>query len=475
MMKDRFLKTNEIKNIKDEVKKVFFYRICGTGMGSAATLLKEQGINVHGADTDFFPPMSSYLERSGIPLRKISDCTVDYLNNFDLIIVGNVVPKNSEDAKMLESLEVPLTSFPQALGGLLLDEKSVVGISGTHGKTTTTYLGVQVFKKLGVDPGYLIGGVLPEGMSSHVGTSELFFIEADEYDTAYFEKTSKFLHYEIDHLILTSLEFDHADIFKDESEMLGSFLTLVDRDLENNIANIDYPLVSDVLRKKEATAMYGEDNSQFGPTNITKTPVGTSFILHHQNKSYQFETNLDIGHNILNLSSIILLALNLGYSEDLINGAIKNLQLVKRRQEVVGRINGAILIDDFAHHPTAIEKTLGTIRSIYPNKEIIAIFEPASSTARSDLFQERFIESFKLAQSVIVIPPSRKSTVISGGNLDIEKLAQDLVKNGKQIYLADNLKSLEETLLNVSNEKNVIITLSNGKVLNLFASEFIEK
>ena len=474
-MNKKFLSTSEIKTLKNTIKKIFFYRICGTGMGSAATLLKEFGFHVEGGDTEFFPPMSTYLENSQIPLRKISDCSDEYLKKFDLIIVGNVVPKNSEDAKKLEGLEIPLTSFPQALGGLLLNQKKVIGIAGTHGKTTTTYLGVQVFKALGIDAGFLVGGVLPDGPSSHVGNSELFFIEADEYDTAYFEKTSKFLHYEIDHLILTSLEFDHADIFKDEAEMTKSFYRLFEKKLAKIIVNIDYPLISQLIINKSISAKYGDNNVEFGPSCQKKTPNGTIFKLKYKNDFYDFETNLDSGHNILNLSAIILLALSLGHSPEKINIAIKNLKLVKRRQEKIGLINGAILIDDFAHHPTAVEKTLDTISNAYPDKEIVAIFEPASSTARSDLFQKRFGESFKVAHEIIIIPPNRKSTILSGGNLDIDTLCQDLNRQNKNTYLANTLNELEDILLNLANPKKLFITLSNAKVLNLFGSTIIKK
>ena len=214
--------------------------------------------------------------------------------------MGNVVPRSSEDARRLESLGVSLTSFPQALGGLLLSEKKVVGISGTHGKTTTTYIGAQVFEQLGASPGYFIGGVLPDGPSAKLGEGELFFIESDEYDTAYFEKTSKFLHYDINHLILTSLEFDHADIFESPEAILNSFEKLFETDLEKKIIFSDDEMTKTLLKKFSVDRTYGEQDD-FGPNELKEFESGTSFNV--AGKHYQ--TNLKGSHNILNLTSII--------------------------------------------------------------------------------------------------------------------------------------------------------------------------
>ncbi len=474
-MKKIFNTTKELISDREQIKKIFFFRVCGTGMGAAATMLKEAGFHVEGGDNEFYPPMSTYLEESNISLKKISDCSDEYLQSFDLIIVGNVVPKNSADATRLEGLGVKLTSFPQALGGLLLNKKEVVGIAGTHGKTTTTYLGVQVFNKLGVDVGYLIGGVLPSGPSAKVGKDKLFFIEADEYDTAYFEKTSKFLHYEINHLILTSLEYDHADIFEDESEMINSFEKLLNTKLETKVVNLDYEMTRDLCEQYIFHQKYQDESVRYGPKVISSKPSETVFRLNLGNEDVQFKTNLDNGHNILNLSSIILLAHQLGFDKTGIVDAVKELSLVKRRQEVRGEIQGAIVIDDFAHHPTAVAKTLQTVRAKYPKKEIVCIFEPASSTARSDLFQSRFIDSFDGASVVLIIPPKGKSTILSGGDLNIEQLKNDLEKIGKKVFLTSTLEELTKHLRDLSSDHKVIVSLSNGKVLNLFSCGVVEK
>ena len=204
---------SDLKKIQKDIKRVFFYRVCGTGMGAAACLLKEKGYEVEGGDTNFYPPMSTYLESTGIPLHKLEKIDQEFLKSFDLIVVGNVVPNGSPDARLIEELGVNFSSFPTAIGALVLSDVNVIGIAGTHGKTTTTYFATQIFENLKADPGYLIGGVMVGRPSSKLGNGKYFFIESDEYDSAYFEKISKFRSYAIDNLILTSLEYDHADIF----------------------------------------------------------------------------------------------------------------------------------------------------------------------------------------------------------------------------------------------------------------------
>ena len=476
-MKKIFYDTNDLKLIKNEIKKIFFYRVCGTGMGAAATLLKEAGYIVEGGDNEFYPPMSTYLENSEVQLKKISDCNDDYLKEFDLIIVGNVVPRESKDARRLESLGVNLTSFPQALGGLLLDAKKVIGIAGTHGKTTSTYLGAQVLSNLGEDVGYFIGGVLPSGPSAQIGKSDIFIIEADEYDSAYFEKTSKFHHFGIDSLIITSLEFDHADIFKNEKELSSSFEKLLKGRFSRIIYNSDYSMLKNIfnspLRNKNIKD-YGLDGSHPGLRNVLSKDNYTSFELKINGQFEKISTNLTGIHNILNLTSIVLLTYDLGFSITQIKKAVLRLDMVKRRQELKGTIKNALIFDDFAHHPTAIQTTLKSLRSLYAKKEIIAIFEPVSSTARSNFFQEQFVDSLKVADIILVIPPRRDTSALLGKNLDVELLCKRLQNLGRIVFQVFDLEDLEERVLALADEKKVIITLSNGKVYNLFSSDIIK-
>jgi UDP-N-acetylmuramate: L-alanyl-gamma-D-glutamyl-meso-diaminopimelate ligase len=260
---------NSLKKIQKDIKRVFFYRVCGTGMGAAACLLKEKGLHVEGGDINFYPPMSTYLESTGIPLHKLETMTTDYLKTFDVIVVGNVVPNGGRDALMIEDLGVKFVSFPTAIGALVLSDVNVIGIAGTHGKTTTTFLASQVFEKLGTDPGYFIGGVIDGQSSSKLGSGKYFFIESDEYDSAYFEKISKFRSYSLDNMILTSLEFDHADIFNSVEDIKNQFRAAIPHIEKTLIFSGDYISAVELFHEfKEDRAgkcfLYGE-KTEVGP------------------------------------------------------------------------------------------------------------------------------------------------------------------------------------------------------------------
>ena len=204
---------DELLAQKNKFTKVFFYRICGTGMGACACILKEAGFEVEGADATFSPPMSTYLESTGIPCHPLDKVDKEFLQQYDLIVVGNSVPRVSDHASLIEECGVPFTSFPSVLGAYILKEKNVIGIAGTHGKTTTTFFMTQLLENLGKKPGYFVGGIIDNRPPSTAGQDDFFVIESDEYDSAYFQKYSKFRLYELNSMILTSLEFDHADIY----------------------------------------------------------------------------------------------------------------------------------------------------------------------------------------------------------------------------------------------------------------------
>lgn len=470
----------DLRKKKAQFKKVFFYRICGTGMGAAAYLFKERGFQVEGGDVLFTPPMSDYLKSTHIPCHEMGKVTDAFLKTFDLIVVGNVVPKGGEDASRIESLQVPYTSFPCALGGLVLDEDSlnVVGIAGTHGKTTTTYLLAQLFENLGENPGYFIGGVLADRASSKWGGGKYFFIESDEYDSSYFHKMSKFHFYGIDHLILTSLEFDHADIFTDLTAIEKEFRQLFPNVTKSYLLSSDYPscqsLYGEYKNKdpQKKWFLYGE-NSSLGPRNIQHSPLGSTFELALSGDVLTFETNLLGIQNILNLTGAIGFAHSQGFAIPRIRESIKNLKMVKRRQEVVGTYRKAIVIDDFAHHPRAVRLTLESIRMRYPRRKVMVIFEPNSATARSSLFQDEFARSLQIADGIIIIKPMRKSNIPNFGSIDCDHIIQQLQKikniDGKVVENRDDLiKGLDQFLDKNLKGENVILTLSNGTLLGLW-------
>ena len=268
---------------KKNIKSIYFYRICGTGMGGAAALLKQAGYLIAGCDSTYYPPMSTYLESLDIPLENSEDVSDERLREFDLIVVGNVVDGKSKDARRIEGLGVKFCSFPAAIGALALQGKHVIGIAGTHGKTTTTYFCKQLFNSLGHDVGYFIGGVIPHQPSAYLGESDYFFIEADEYDSAYFEKSSKFHQYNLKSMILTSLEFDHADIFANLNEIKQEFRKVIPTLSRNFIVNADYPEALDLVREKLASHVqklipYGQASNN-GPQIIDAGEERTKFLL----------------------------------------------------------------------------------------------------------------------------------------------------------------------------------------------------
>ena len=466
-------------NIKKNIKKIFFYRICGTGMGSAACLLKEKGYDVQGGDTNFYPPMSTYLESTGIPLFEINKITREFLKDFDLIVVGNVIPKGGPDALFIEELGVNFSSFPTAIGALVLSDVNVIGIAGTHGKTTTTFLATQIFEKLGVTPGYLIGGVMNERPSSLLGSGKYFFIEADEYDSAYFEKISKFRSYSLDNLILTSLEFDHADIFNSVEDIKNEFRAAMPFVKKTFIMSEDYTASLELFNEftdgnKKRWIKYGE-KSETGPKMLEATKNGSRFQIQFNNEEMIFETNLIGRHNVMNLTAVILYALSEGFSQDKIAKTLKDLQMVKRRQEVRGSYKGALVIDDFAHHPRAVELTLDGIITQYPECLVHVIMEPNSATARSAIFQKEFTDSLKRATSVIFTKPAKPTSVKNVGDLDIYKIIDSVKASGRSGCVVGDLSELMIEIEKIAKPENLILILSNGTCLGLWESAFVKK
>ncbi len=468
---DNYYDFNSLLKNRSNIKRIFFYRICGTGMGAAACLLKSAGFDVFGVDSTFYPPMSTYLENSGIEYDSIENFDLSTLkDNCDLIVVGNVVSGKSLEARELEKLGIPFCSFPAAIGSLILSRKKVVGLAGTHGKTTTTYLGMQVFENLGYKPGYFVGAVLDNKPSAYIGDGDYFFIESDEYDSAYFEKFSKFRSYAINHLVLTSLEFDHADIFESIEDIKDEFRTILNS-LDSIIASSDWKSIEDLINTEGVPVQY------YGTKSIKicdTTKNGTKFSLQYKGEKFEFETNLFGDHNIHNLCSILIFALSEGISKIDLDKAIKNLKHARRRQEEKGSYQDSIIIDDFAHHPTAVKETINAVKKKYPAKKIIAYLEPGSATARSDIFQDRFVESLSQASRVYIIHPHRSTSAIGRSDMDFEKLRGDLNQEGREAFLMSELDDLISAVKRESTKDSVQLIMSNSKCLGLWSSEFVK-
>jgi UDP-N-acetylmuramate: L-alanyl-gamma-D-glutamyl-meso-diaminopimelate ligase len=463
---------------RSQIKKVFFYRICGAGMGPAAVLIKQAGFQVEGADSAFYPPMSTFLETTGIPLFKLDQVTPDFLKQYDLIVVGNSVSGKAEAARMIEKVGVPFTSFPSALGSLVLKDKNVVGIAGTHGKTTTTYFMTQLLEKLNQNPGNLIGGIIEGRNPSELG-DKYFAIESDEYDSAYFHKISKFRLYEMKHLILTSLEFDHADIFASVEKIEDEFRDVIPK-MKTLIFNQEYPSAMKLYKEyfgKNADQkwfLYGE-KSEIGPFEVETFETGSTFSLKWKGESIPFKSSVIGQHNVLNLTSCLIFLLNEGFKVPELQNATAKIGMVKRRQEVRGKYKGMIVIDDFAHHPRAITVTLQAIRAQFKNKKIITVFEPISATARSSIFQNEFRDSLASSEKVIIAKAEIATTALSGKDLDSDQLAKEITQKGSQAVCVNKLEDLRKAIDAFSEPDAVLLILSNRTCLGLWESSFVQE
>lgn len=460
---------------REQFKRIFFYRVCGSGMGAAACLLKESGLQIEGGDSQYYPPMSDYLKSTGIVCHDLKNFDHQLLTEFDLIVVGNVVPRNSEDAQIIEQSGVPFCSFPAALGAFVLRDANVVGVAGTHGKTTTTYFATQIFEQLDQSPGYFIGGVMEGRPSAKLGSGSYFFIESDEYDSGYFEKYSKFQSYEIDHLLLTSLEFDHADIFKDLEAIKLEFRNLFSKVTKGIIHSSDYPAIEDLKNeevesyKKLYWQQYGSSDTN-GPEILESSDKGTVFKLNNE----IFKTNIVGMHNILNLSAIILFARNEKFTVEQISKVILDLKMVRRRQELRGYYRGAAVIDDFAHHPRAVDLTLKALKQSYPGRDLIVVMEANSATARSNIFQNEFEDALLNAEQIIFAKPLKPTSVAWAGDLNVSQMANNLSAKNKKSMVVDNLKQLRQEIDSRVSDKTLLVILSNGTCLGLWESDFVQ-
>lgn len=464
---------------RGQIKKVFFYRICGAGMGPAAVLVKQAGFDVQGADSAYYPPMSTFLETTGIPLFKLEEVTSEFLKQYDLIVVGNSVAGKAEAARMIEKVGVPFTSFPSALGSLVLKDKNVIGIAGTHGKTTTTYFMTQLLEKLNQNPGYLVGGIIEGREPAKLG-DKYFVIESDEYDSAYFHKISKFRLYELKNMILTSLEFDHADIFSSVEKIEDEFRDVIPGMKSTLIFNQEYPsamkLYHEYSGKNPAQKwfLYGA-GSKTGPHDVKTFENGSEFSVEWKGEKVPFKSSVVGNHNVLNLTSCLLFLLSEGFSVAEVQKAALEIGMVKRRQEVRGTYKNMIVIDDFAHHPRAITVTLDAIRARFKNKKIVTIFEPISATARSSIFQSEFRDSLAGSDKVIIAKASIPTTAIGGKDLDVDLLAKEINEKGKPALCVSKLDELRQAIDQSNDQNSVLLVLSNRTCLGLWESSFVQE
>ncbi len=441
--------------------------ICGTGMASLAGLLVEQDYKVQGSDTAFYPPMGDVLKGLGIPLFEgYSPENLDPRPDF--VIIGNVIRADNPEAKAVLESDTPYSSFPAALSSLILQRRFSLVVAGTHGKTTTSTLLVSALAGCGHDAGFLIGGALKShGTGFRLGNSRYFVVEGDEYDTAFFDKRPKFVHYAPKAAILTSAEFDHADIYPDEESIRSAFGMLVQTIPEQGVlvACTDWPMVREVIETSKARVVtYGvSEGCDYRLLDWSDTRECTRFALaSRKGEILKGSVKMPGMHNALNCCAVAALCIELGLPAYRVLDGLAGCQGVKRRQEVRGEANGRLVIDDFAHHPSAVSVTLEGLKARYPGRRLVAVFEPRTNTSRRSIFQERYPLSFGSADMVLVreVPDPQKAP--EGDRFSSERLVHDLNKQGIEAHLFPDGPSIVRFLEKKSSKGDVIVILSNG-------------
>lgn len=442
--------------------------ICGTAMASLAGLLKDRGFKITGSDLNPYPPMSTQLESLGINIMK--GYKAENLHpKPDFVIVGNVISASNEEAQELMKLGIPYTSLPKAMGEFIIGDRESVVISGTHGKTTTTSMMTWVAEQAGVKPGFLIGGI-PKNFSQSFKNPEgnYFIIEGDEYDTAFFDKVPKFIHYKPKHVVLTSVEFDHADIYKDLQAVKDSFARLMTLIPENGtlLACAEDANVMELrkLAKCRNSFTYGfGENADFRAKVLFQNDKGIGFEVHHRGEimgPYAMQITGD--YNILNATAVVGISKCLGFSENRIQIALESFEGVKRRQEILGEPNGILVIEDFAHHPTAVRETVKGIQKKYPGRKVFSIFEPRSATSRRKVFQQDYVQAFKGSHEVLLAKAFDQSKIDEENRFSTHELVTDLKASGVQAEDFEGADQIVAALKSRAKTGDVILIMSNG-------------
>src|SRR6476660_9114101 len=420
-----------------KAKHIHLIGICGTAMASLAGMLKERGYRVTGSDAAAYPPMSDFLHALDIPVAQ--PFAVENLKPTpDLVVIGNAMSRGNVELEHVLDQRIPFCSMPQLLHDEFLQDKEVLVVAGTHGKTTTTSMLSWIFHSAGLDPSFLIGGIAENfGSSFHLGQGKHFILEGDEYDTAFFDKGPKFLHYFPDSVILTSVEFDHADIYRDLDAVETAFKRLVNLvPGRGRIVALD---TGESIERCLAKAFcpverYGSSSrATWQIRDLRLDSTRTSWTVLQNDKPWSdFEFALAGEYNVLNATAAAALASGCGIPKEQIAAALKTFKSVKRRLEVRAQVNGITIIDDFAHHPTAIAGTLKALHARYPGSRLWAILEPRSNTLRRNVFQNELARSLAVADEIVVAAIFKSDAIPEAERLDLDAVAAQIQSSGRR-------------------------------------------
>jgi UDP-N-acetylmuramate: L-alanyl-gamma-D-glutamyl-meso-diaminopimelate ligase len=445
-----------------EIKSVHFVGIGGTAMASAAVAMKEKGFEIAGSDQNVYPPMSAFLAGKKIEVMN-GYAEQNLARKPDLVVIGNVISRGNPEAEFVLEHKLRYCSLPELLKEFFIRGKRSIVVTGTHGKTTTTSLLTWVFEHNGLNPSYLIGGI-PNNLSqgARFTDSQWFIIEGDEYDTAFFDKRGKFIHYMPEIGIVNNLEFDHADIFENLDAIKKSFSHFIRLIPRNGllIGNGDDPNLASLLNVTHCPVRrfgLGEGNA-VQAFNLRYGPTATEFEI----PSFKFHLNMVGEFNVRNALAVVACAKHCGLSNKQIQSAFDTFKGIKRRMEVRGIAGGVTVVDDFGHHPTAIRETLKALRLRYPHEKIWAIFEPRSNTTRRKVFQNELVGAFADANAVVISEVARLEQISAGERLNPEKLMQDLKDSGKDAAYLPDVDSIVAHLAKSAQGGDIVVVFSNG-------------
>jgi UDP-N-acetylmuramate: L-alanyl-gamma-D-glutamyl-meso-diaminopimelate ligase len=451
------------------VKRVHLVGVAGTGMGAFAGMLKAGGYTVTGSDENVYPPMSDMLREWGIEV--FTPYAPDNLDRArpDLVIIGNVIRRVNPEATAVRERMIPQMSFPAAFGSLILASKHSIVIVGTHGKTTTSALMAHVLVSAGKDPTFLVGGVTGNyGGNFRLGKGDYVVVEGDEYDTAYFDKGPKFLHYRARTAMLTSIEFDHADIYRDMAHYESAYEKFCETLPATGFLAVSasYPRAVEIAREKSKAkvATYAVNGkADFRADSEVFGPEGVRFRMHTMDgKKREVLLPMSGYHNIENAAGVYALAKSLGLKHEQIAKGFASFKGVKRRQEERGEIGGVLVIDDFAHHPTAVRETIEGIRQRYPDRRLWAVFEPRSNTSRRNIHQADYATAFVHADLATFREPEAHDQVPSNEQLNVPTIVKELNAHGVTADSSPDVAELVQRVSTNAHPNDLLLVMSNG-------------
>ena len=436
-------------------------------MGSVAAELRERGFSVTGSDENIYPPMSAFLEKKGIPLKegyRAENIPADV----DIVVVGNVIKRGNPEVEAVLNRKLFYLSLPEVLKNYFLRGHHNLVVTGTHGKTTTTALLTWIMEKAGHKPGYLVGGLSKNlAQGARLNRSKYFVIEGDEYDSAFFDKRSKFIHYLPELVIVNNIEFDHADIFHDLEEVKLSFRRLLNIVPQNGMVLLNGDDRNCVEVAKDCLAQMVEvgfsENCAQRIREAAYSSSGSRFKLGDDN----FEISLVGEFNVRNAAMAVTAARFYNVPKAKIDNALKSFSGIARRQELRGEVRGVKVVDDFGHHPTAIAQTIQGLRHRYPGHRIWAVFEPRSNTTRRAVFQQQLPDALQLADGVFIAQVARLEQIPEKERLNPESVVAAIAKSGRPAFYEENADAIVNRIVPMLESKDVVAVFSNGGFDNI--------